>query len=99
MSKANMTNNTRLDDVGGGKADPGKPYFLSFVEEYWQGQQPHSVIARIEVCDYDKDDYPIEEIRIGTYKLDEYQRFREEWDFKDVSAEELDQIRLVARVL
>ncbi len=81
-------------------ANPDKPYFLSFIEEYWQDQRPNSVVGRIEVTDVrDPKGWPCEEIRIGTYKLAEYQRFRDKWDWKDVTKEELDEIREEAKRL
>jgi hypothetical protein len=80
-----------------GEKKPGV-FFLSFVEEYWQGQAPHSVVGRIEVIDPDKD-YADEEIRFGTCNLDKYSAFRERWDFKEVSQDELDLIRKEAERL
>lgn len=77
-----------------------KPFFLSFIEEYWQDQRPNSAVGRIEVHDArDKSEWACEEIRIGTFKLAEYQRFRDKWDWKEVTKEELEQIREEAKRL
>ena len=98
MSDIELTPDTDIFPTDPSKEN--KPYFLSFIEEYWQGQKPNSAVGRIEVTDVrDETGYACEEIRIGTYKLDEYQVFREKWDWKSVTKEELDTIREEAKRL
>lgn len=68
-----------------------KKYFLSFVEEFWQGQIVKTM-GRVEVC-VDDEQYAIEEIRWATDSTEEFSEFREKWDFKDVDQKTLDKIR------
>lgn len=68
-----------------------KKYFLSFTEEFWQGQKVRTM-GRVEV--YTKDEqYAIEEIRWGTDMINEFLKFRDKWDFKNVDQKILDKIR------
>lgn len=68
-------------------------YFVSFVEEYWPKQRVE-IMCRIEVSPRPaKDAYDKDEIHFYTNKVDEYERLREKWDFKDVSQEELGYIK------
>ena len=68
-----------------------KKYFLSFVEEFWQGQIVKTM-GRVEVSVEDEP-YAIEEMRWGTNKASEFSKFRDKWDFKEVDKDVLDQIR------
>ncbi len=71
-----------------------KTYFISFVEEFWTDIDPKYkdyVVGRVEVYD-DEHDYDIDEIRFLTNKKSWY-KFRDRWDFKDVTEEELESIR------
>lgn len=72
-------------------------YFVSFVEEFWQGQLP-KVMCRIEVREEPSESpYSIEEIHFCTDREDDYYKFREEWDWKTITKEELEKVRKVAR--
>ena len=71
-----------------------KTYFISFVEEFWTDIDPKYkdyVVGRVEVYD-DEHDYDIDEIRFLTNKKSWY-KFRDRWDFKDVTEKELESIR------
>ena len=68
-----------------------KKYFLSFIEEFWQGQKVKTM-GRVEVYIEDEQ-YAIEEIRWGTDKVEEFSKFRDKWDFEDVGQKTLDKIR------
>ncbi len=81
------------DDVKEIKPEnPDKPYFLSFIEEFWDSQKAGTVMGRIEVYS-PSEQYAIEEIRTDTANVEGYKRLRGKWDWKDVSAEELVEIR------
>ena len=61
-------------------------YWLNFVEEYWPGQLPNTVIARIEVYDtLSEREFADEEIRVGTSDVDRYNRLVEHWDWAEVT--------------
>ena len=70
-----------------------KRFFISFIEENiqdpsfkdWRG-------GRVEVT-ASGGDYPDEEIRFLTAKLSELYRLRDEYDFKEVGAKDLDRLR------
>lgn len=64
--------------------------FVSFIEEGWQGQTV-SNMGRVEVSMPD-DEYPSEEIRFATNDPNWY-TFREKWDFRYVSEDQLAYIR------
>lgn len=72
--------------------------FISFIEEFWQMKPQYKdyIIGRVEVYG-PKDFYASEEIRFRTDKQDEFYKFREKWDFKDISKRELIQIRAIVR--
>ncbi len=72
-----------------------KKYFLNFVEEFWRGQIVKTM-GRVEVYD-DTEKYAIEEIRWGTDKVEEFSKFREKWDFKDVDKKILNKIRKIIK--
>lgn len=68
-------------------------YFLSFIREF--GGNPDYAdysFGRVEVS-RPGDKYPSEEIRFCTSRLNEFERFRDRWDFQDVTAEELALVR------
>jgi len=70
-----------------------KKYFLSFIEEAvmnpdWTGY----VGGRVEVTKAGED-YASEEIRFFTNKLSDFWRVRDEWDFKEVTAGQLERLR------
>jgi len=70
-------------------------YFLSFVEEMvFNPDFKNYVGGRVEVF-IKEEEYDIEEIRFFTNKQKEFLKFRNEWDFKDVSAKQLNQIRQI----
>jgi len=69
-----------------------KTIFVSFVEEFWPGQQEGSVIARVEV-ERPGDIYSSEEIRIYCMGSQGYRDFRDKYDFTYVSEKTLDTIR------
>lgn len=73
-------------------------YFLSFVEEGIFNERYYSlnyVGGRLEVYS-DDSQYAIDEIRFLTNKKSWY-KFRDEWDFKDVTPEELEKIEKIIR--
>ena len=70
-----------------------KKYFVSFIEEGILNPDYKGYVAgRVEV-NLEGAVYAVEEIRFLTDKRDEFYRFREKWDFKDVDQEELDEVR------
>lgn len=74
-----------------------KLYFISFVEEAvlnpkWEGY----VGGRVEITG-PGDDYPREEIRFLTNKLSEFYRVRDTWDFKEINAGKLEQLRKILK--
>lgn len=74
-----------------------KKYFLSFVEEMVLNPNYQGYVGgRIEV--YVKNqEYAVEEIRFFTKKIKEFDKFRETWDFKEVSFKTLNTIRKTAQ--
>ena len=70
-------------------------YFLSFVEEMvFNPDFKNYVGGRVEVF-IKEEEYDIEEIRFFTNRREEFRKFRNEWDFKDVSTKQLNQIRQI----
>jgi hypothetical protein len=71
-------------------------YFISFVEEFWDGQREGTWIGRMEYSrdqdDWRDDKYP-DEVAIGTANRDAIEALRDEWDFKDVTKEQLDMLK------
>lgn len=55
-------------------------YFLTFTEEFWNGQDPRYTVGRLEIHT-DEERFAIEEVRFLTKKKSFY-RFREIVDFK-----------------
>jgi hypothetical protein len=75
-----------------------KTYFISFVEEFWTDIDPKYkdyVFGRVEIYDgSDGSHFAIDEIRFLTNKKSWY-KFRDKWDFKDVTEKELESIRKI----
>jgi hypothetical protein len=71
-----------------------KKFFLSFVEEAVLNQAFKNYVGgRVEVTG-PGDDYPGEEIRFFTKEhKSEYYRLRDLWDFKELTAAQLDKLR------
>ena len=71
-----------------------KKYFISFTEEFWQGQIP-KIMGRIEV--YKKsEEYAVEEIRFCTDNEELFYKFRERWDLETITEKELRLVRNIA---
>ena len=71
-------------------------YFISFIEEgIFNPKYLEYVGGRIEVF-IDSEQYNIEEIRFFTKDKGWYE-FREKWDFKDITKEELEEIRKIVK--
>ena len=70
-----------------------KEYYLSFVGEGIMNPKYEGYIAgRIEVC-RPEDVYSCSEIRFFTNKLEEFNLIEEEYEFKEVTKEELAEFR------
>ena len=91
-----------------GRKDNGK-YFVSFVEEFWMPdteifpgirtkKKIDFIMGRIEIW-ADDYEYDIEEIRFKTKDEKGFAKFREKWDFKDISAEQLDELERITKKL
>lgn len=74
----------------------GKKYFISFIEESWQGQIP-KIMGRIEVYKKSKE-YAVEEIRFCTDNEGLFYKFREKWDFQTITERELRLVRNCATI-
>ena len=76
-------------------------FYLSFVEEFWNGQIEGSSMGRIEVKypnshpKKDPDGYHEEEIRWGFFKdkREDFEEFREAWDDEGISEKMLKWLR------
>ena len=66
-------------------------YFLSFIEEFWDGQKPNSFIGRIEI--YTGGEYDDEEIAIRTFDVAGIIKLRDKYDFEEVNKKTLEIIR------
>lgn len=72
--------------------------YISFVEEAVMNPKYEGYIGgRIEVYDDKDSGYSSEEIRFFTKDIDGFNTFRDEWDMKDVTPEELDFIKDVVK--
>lgn len=71
-----------------------KRYFISFIEEFVLNPEFEGYVGgRVEVTG-PGDDYPGEEIRFFTKEhKSEYYRLRDDWDFKEITAAQLDRLR------
>ena len=76
----------------------GKEYTLSFVEESVQNPNYTGWAAgRIEVIKPNKSSYSVDEIRFFTPRSDEWTKFVDEHDSKDVNKVELDTITKIVK--
>jgi len=72
-------------------------YFISFIEECIMNPKYLRYIGgRIEVYRNDYD-YASEEIRWFTKELKKFRAFRDEWDMKDVTEEQLKKVKKIAQ--
>ena len=72
--------------------------YISFIEEAVMNPKYQGCIAgRIEVYDDRNEGYSSREIRFFTRDIDEFNIFRDEWDMKEVTYEELDFIRDIVK--
>ena len=70
-----------------------KKYFLSFIEEAVLNPDYEGYVGgRVEVTKAGED-YASEEIRFFTNKLSDFYRLRDELDFKEVSAAQLQRLK------
>lgn len=67
--------------------------FISFIEEGIMNPQYWGYVGgRIEVSKPD-DSFTTEEIRFFTKNTEEYYKFRDEWDMKEITKTKLEEIR------
>lgn len=81
-------------------------YFVSFVEEFWSpGADIFGAKVREDIGDWhngrieirvDDYEYNVEEIRFFT-KDPDFMKFRDKWDFKDITTEELDKLEKIVK--
>ena len=72
-------------------------YFISFIEEWWQGQKVKHM-GRAEITDERKESpYADEEIPFAFNDTKKYQEIRDKWDWKHVNKEELDKLRNILK--
>lgn len=97
--KTKTLQDVTVDDICPANPDKeNKPYFLNFIEEFWDGQKSGSTMGRIEVS-VPGEPYDREEIRTDTMDRAAYERLRGKWDWKDVDEKELEQVREEAKKL
>lgn len=62
-----------------------KEYFLNFVGEFWNVKPEYYDwnFGRIEIFKRGED-WPIDELRFSTPSSEEWEKFRDEWDFKEL---------------
>ena len=83
--------------IGGQIEMSTKKYWITFVEEYWEGQRP-KVMCRIEVYEKpSKSQYASEEIHFCTDREETYYKFREKWDWRTISKKRLEKVRKIAK--
>lgn len=72
-----------------------RKYFISFIEEFWLGRATKYIDwkqGRMEVYDnFGDSPYAIDEIRFCN-NADDWYKFREEWDFRDISEKKLKEV-------
>ena len=69
-----------------------KKYFISFVEECVLNPDFAGCIGgRVEIT-WEDDNWPCAELRFLTKKIEQFEQFREQWDFKVVTQDELGRI-------
>ena len=56
-----------------------KKYFISFIEEFWDGQKPGTWIGRVKIHE---DSGKSTEITLSSKNREEVEVLREKWDFK-----------------
>jgi len=72
--------------------------YISFVEEMILNPDYTGYIGgRVEVHHPEDRGYHSEEIRFFTKNIEEFSIFRDEWDMRDVTNEELDFIRYIVK--
>jgi len=72
--------------------------YISFIEEAVLNPEYQGYIGgRIEVYDDKDKGYSSEEIRFFTKGVEEFNIFRNEWDMRDVTNEELDFVRDIVK--
>ena len=70
-----------------------KKFFLSFIEEAVLNPDYEGYVGgRVEISETGEE-YAKEEIRFFTNKLSDFWRVRDEWDFKEVTAGQLERLR------
>ena len=67
-----------------------KKYFINFIEEFWDGNKSLGHFGRIEIFEGDNE---VEELRFEIKNEQEYIAFREKWDFRDISENELKELK------
>ena len=83
-----------------------KEYFINFIEEFWMpGTDIAGAKVRDDIGDFhtgrievyvEDEQYDIDEIRFFTKDPDFY-KFRNKWDFKDINAKQLEEIRKIVK--
>ena len=68
-----------------------RKYFISFVEEFWFKTKHDAVTGRVEVCN-SITGRTLKEIPICTDNLNRYYKVQNEYDFKDITKRELQQL-------
>lgn len=75
-----------------------KEYTISFVEEVIQNPKYQGwVSGRMEVLKPDEGSYSVDEIRFFTPRNDEWTKFVDEYDAKDVDKAELDKVTKIVK--
>ena len=69
-----------------------KKYFISIVEEFWDGQKPNTFIGRAEVH-IDSEQYAIDEIDIRSFNPAGVEEIRKEYDFKHIDEKGLEKLK------
>lgn len=68
-------------------------YFVSFVEEgIFDPKYENYAGGRVEIYS-PKEQYAIEEVRFFTIRDDKWNDYRDRWDFKDVTKEQLSELK------
>ena len=65
--------------------------FINFIEEFRPGQREGYIMGRLEIDNDKKED------RFFTNKEEEFNKFRERWDFRYVTKERLEKIRKIIK--
>lgn len=97
LSGSKVTNEEVEQIVGLGKKR-NKEYTLSFVEEIIQDPKYKGWVGgRIEVLKPNESSYSVDEIRFFTPRTDEWAKFVDEYDCKDVDKAELDKVTKIIK--